>query len=57
MWILGLRGLTSEFSTGRFGYSPWLADEYSCRLKDRQSSPQLSVSCSRGQLVVRGQHS
>ena len=57
MWILGLRGLTCEFSTGRFGYSPWLADGHSCRLKDRQSSPQLSASGSRGQLVVRGQHS
>ena len=43
MWILGLRGLTS----GRFGYSPWLADGHSCRLKDRQSSPQLSASGSR----------
>ena len=57
MWILGLRGLTCEFSTGRFGYSPWLADGHSCRLKDRQSSPQLSAPSSRGQLVVRGQHS
>ena len=57
MWILELRGLTCEFSTDRFVYSPWLADGHSRRRKDRQSSPQLSASGSRAQLVVRGQHS